>query len=101
MLRRLVRLPLRLRPPRRPRAVAKAVALFLGLLVLAEALRVLVGTNRHAVIPGKVYRSNQPSPDGLRDATAELGIRTVINLRGYGGINPNDWYPDEARVTSA
>jgi protein tyrosine phosphatase (PTP) superfamily phosphohydrolase (DUF442 family) len=101
MLRRLVRLPLRLRRPRRPRAVAKAVALVLGLLVLAEVLRMFAGNNRHEVIPGKVYRSNQPSEDGLREAIADLGIRTVINLRGYGGVHPNDWYPGEARATAA
>ena len=39
-------------------------------------------TNLHSVVPGKVYRSNHPSPARLRDLVARLGLRTVVNLRG-------------------
>jgi protein tyrosine phosphatase (PTP) superfamily phosphohydrolase (DUF442 family) len=34
------------------------------------------------VIPGKLYRSNHPSPAGLARRARRYGLRTVINLRG-------------------
>ena len=37
--------------------------------------------NSHAVIPGKLWRSYQPSPADLKK-WKERGIRTVVNLRG-------------------
>ena len=49
--------------------------------------------NFHEVDPGKFYRSAQMTPDELRDAIKQYGIRTVINLRGD---HPEDaWYTDE------
>ena len=72
-----------------------------GLLLLAvavpgyEVFRVVVWTNRHSVIPDRVYRSAQPSGGELRDEIRAKKIRTVINLRG---VSPGyDWYADEAR----
>lgn len=38
--------------------------------------------NWGVVRPGRLYRSNHPSPWQLRDAARRLGLRTVINLRG-------------------
>jgi len=38
--------------------------------------------NWGVVVPGRVFRSNHPSPWQLRDAARRLGLRTVINLRG-------------------
>lgn len=34
------------------------------------------------VVPGKLYRSAQPTAHGLEEAMTNYGIRTVINLRG-------------------
>jgi protein tyrosine phosphatase (PTP) superfamily phosphohydrolase (DUF442 family) len=72
----------------------------LALLVVAcgwEAVRVLALSNRHTVIPGRVYRCAQPTADDLRELAAQHGIRTVINLRGY---SPEfDWYVAEAAAT--
>ena len=34
------------------------------------------------MLPGKLYRSNHPSPGQLARAHHHLGLRTVINLRG-------------------
>lgn len=62
---------------------------------------VFAGPNRHAVIPGRVYRCSQPSVDGLRDQIAGHNIRTVINLRGPSLTPPADWYADELEVTHA
>ena len=34
------------------------------------------------VIPGRLYRSNHPTPGRLERATRRYGLRTIINLRG-------------------
>ncbi|QDU19102.1 tyrosine-protein phosphatase [Urbifossiella limnaea] len=83
-------------PRRRLLRLAGAAA---GLALAAEAGRVVVWTNRHAVVPGRVYRSAQLSPAGLTDEIAEHGIRTVVNLRGTCPDVP--WYLAEARATVA
>ena len=58
----------------------------------------LLVSNFHVVVPGQVYRTNQPTAEQLRHLIARYHIRTVINLRGFGfGA---DWYRNEARVTS-
>jgi len=68
----------------------------LTIAIVAEVLRVLVGTNEHWLIEGRVYRSAQLGPDRLRSVVVENGIRTLLNLRGYA---PDfDWYQEEARV---
>ncbi|MFL5812912.1 MAG: dual specificity protein phosphatase family protein [Bdellovibrionia bacterium] len=53
--------------------------------------------NFHEVDPGKLYRSAQLSGEELDHAIHQLGIRTVINLRGED-LN-SDWYKAEAQVT--
>lgn len=65
----------------------------------AEAARVMFGSNEHAVIPGKVYRSAQLSQQKLERVIADKGIKTVINLRGFGP--DQGWYMAEARATHA
>lgn len=70
-----------------------------GLGLTAEAARVFLLTNRHTVIPGRVYRSAQLSADTLTRVIAEHGVRTVVNLRGTCPDTP--WYMAEARATAA
>lgn len=49
--------------------------------------------------PSPVYRSDQMDPEMLRIVIRELGIRTVVNLRGP---NPGEsWYDDERATTLA
>jgi len=75
-------------------AVGSAVGL--SILLIAEVIRVLVGSNEHWLIEGRVYRSAQLGPARLRTVVEQNGIRTILNLRGY---SPDfDWYQDEARV---
>lgn len=62
-----------------------------------EAVRVLVGNNFHALVPGRVYRSAQVNARNLEKLIRTHGIRTVINLRGSS--DPMSWYLDECRVT--
>jgi protein tyrosine/serine phosphatase len=35
------------------------------------------------VIPGRLYRSNHPTPGHLAAATRRFGLRTLVNLRGH------------------
>ncbi|MDY3558238.1 tyrosine-protein phosphatase [Gemmata sp. JC673] len=72
-----------------------AAALGLG----AEVLRVVVRTNEHTVIPGRVYRTAQLKPDQLRELIADKGVRTVVNLRGV--CTDTAWYLGECRTTHA
>ncbi len=52
--------------------------------------------NFHTVDPGQAYRSGQPDAVGLKVAIGELGLRTVLNLRGeHPGT---DWYDAEKAV---
>ncbi len=81
---------------RRLLRLAGAVA---GLGLAAEAVRVFLYTNKHTVIPGRVYRSAQLSAAGLEREIADRGIRTVVNLRGTCPETP--WYTAEARATVA
>jgi protein tyrosine/serine phosphatase len=52
-----------------------------SLLVDHAFFRVL-WNNFSCVDPGKLYRSNHPTPAQLRASVRRYGIRTVINLRG-------------------
>lgn len=85
--------------PRRPlwRWVVRGVIAVLVLGIGYEAVRVYGSTNRHTVIPGKVYRCSQPSAAHLREMTEQYGIKTVLNLRGVTPWDP--WYQEEARAT--
>jgi protein tyrosine phosphatase (PTP) superfamily phosphohydrolase (DUF442 family) len=65
----------------------------------AEFVRVVLLANTHTVIPGRVYRTAQLSPEQLREFIAEKGIRTVVNLRGVCSNMP--WYIAECRATHA
>jgi protein tyrosine phosphatase (PTP) superfamily phosphohydrolase (DUF442 family) len=49
------------------------------------------------VVEGRVYRSGQPSDDDLREASATLGLATVVNLRGAQPDQP--WYIEELKTT--
>lgn len=93
------RLRFRLRAARRPRL--RLVLLLAAAPLVYEAARVVLGPNRHEVIPGRVYRSAQPTGDDLRELIAEKGIRTVTCLRGFCPGPQAPWYEDEVRATNA
>lgn len=90
--------------PARPRRISRR-GLFkiaggaVALGFTAEFLRVVAYTNVHEVVPGRVYRTAQLTPERLQDFIAAKGIRTVVNLRGVCGNMP--WYLDECRATHA
>jgi hypothetical protein len=63
----------------------------------AQALYVLVGSNFHTVIPGRVYRCAQPDGADLDRYARRHGVRTVVNLNGC--CDPKPQYLDESRAT--
>src|SRR5262249_17248271 len=64
---------------------------------LTRAAPVALGRTFHAVVPGRAYRSAQPTTADLERAVREYGVRTVVNLRGAG--EPFDWFLEESRAT--
>ena len=55
--------------------------------------------NFHVLDAGRAYRSAQPDPIGLENVISQLGIKTVLNLRGPNPGEP--WYDAEAQVCEA
>jgi protein tyrosine phosphatase (PTP) superfamily phosphohydrolase (DUF442 family) len=72
------------------------VAVVPALAVLGGLGLALSWTNLREVDPGRFYRSGQLNSAQLQGAIDELGIRTVINLRGRGDDEP--WYREESEV---
>ena len=52
-------------------------------LLVDHAVFRLVWDNFAEIIPGKLYRSNHPTPARLAAAKRRLGLRTLVNLRGH------------------
>jgi protein tyrosine phosphatase (PTP) superfamily phosphohydrolase (DUF442 family) len=55
-----------------------------------------LGTNFHAVVPGKIYRSAQLEAETLAEIVRRYGLRSVINLRGC--CPEFDWYHQERQT---
>jgi hypothetical protein len=53
--------------------------------------------NVHTLLPGRVYRCAQPTPESLERLVKEYGIRTVVNLRG--SCDGFAWYDAECRAS--
>jgi protein tyrosine phosphatase (PTP) superfamily phosphohydrolase (DUF442 family) len=75
-------------------------ALFMAGLVmlLAETLRIFVGANFHTVVPGRCYRSAQPSASFLESVQRTHGIRSILNLRDEN--EDQEWYREEKRAAA-
>ncbi len=52
-------------------------------LLVDHAVFRSVWTNLAEVVPGRLYRSNHPTPRHLATATRRYGLRTLVNLRGH------------------
>lgn len=63
--------------------VAGRAAAWSDSLFVDHAVFRLVWTNFATVLPGRLYRSNHPTPRQLALATRRLGLTTLINLRGH------------------
>jgi len=55
--------------------------------------------NFHVIEAGRAYRSAQPTAEGLQAAIEQLGLATVINLRGENPGQP--WWERERAVCEA
>jgi hypothetical protein len=86
------------RPPKPWRAVLWGFTIAVLFWVGAEAYGVFFGTNFHAIVPGRVFRSAQLSGANLALKLRACGIHTVVNLRG--NCDPSPWYLDESRATN-
>jgi len=89
----------RVHPPNGPLRIWLLWGCVLGIVaaVGTEAYHVLIGSNFHTVLAGRVYRCAQPSGHDVERRVHDWRIRTVINLRGC--CDPWPWYVDEARAT--
>ncbi len=65
-------------------ARGRAVA-WIDSLLIDHAVFRLVWTNFAVVAPGRLYRSNHPTPANLAAMTRRHGLKTLINLRGRTG----------------
>jgi protein tyrosine/serine phosphatase len=54
-------------------------------LLVDHAVFRIAFSNLGTVIPGRLYRGNHPTPARIRRLARDVGLRTVINLRGATG----------------
>ena len=64
-------------------AGASRTAAWRDSLLIDHAVFRVLWDNLAEVVPGKLYRSNHPTPSRLAAAKRKLGLRTLINLRGH------------------
>lgn len=90
--------PSTVKPPAggRKRRTAWRLAAVVLVSLAAYAAHLLLSRNLHAVVPGRVYRSGQPTPAMLADLQHDLGLQTVINLRG--AWQNEAWYVTEKQA---
>jgi protein tyrosine/serine phosphatase len=55
--------------------------------------------NFYEVVPGELYRSNQPTAAQIADYRRRYGIKTIINLRGRS--EDAAWYRDEIATAAS
>lgn len=80
-------------PPGRRRRLGKPLMLGLlcasAVIVFAECMRVIVGSNFHEVATNRCYRSAQPTPIFLESLERTHHIRSIVNLRDENDVA---WY---------
>lgn len=69
-------------PPARPLSPWKRLLGQLDLWLVDHGFLRALYANRFT-LPGPCYRSNQPSPAQIAQMATSLGLKTIINLRGY------------------
>jgi protein tyrosine/serine phosphatase len=79
----------------RKRIIVKGAVLAVVVMFVAECLRIFVGANFYAVVPGRCYRSAQPTPQFLESIKRTHGIVAILNLRGGDENGDEAWYQNE------
>lgn len=74
-------------------------ALIVAAIIGGYAAYMTLTTNFHTVLPGKLYRSAQPSGEDILEWHQRYGIKTIINLRGPHPNRP--WYEVERTVAES
>ncbi len=77
-----------------------ALIVAVGLAIAGPLRSYVFDSNLHAVIPGQVYRSAQPSEAEIDRWVPELGLRSIVNLRGAKGKDDRRWLAEEREATS-
>jgi protein tyrosine phosphatase (PTP) superfamily phosphohydrolase (DUF442 family) len=88
-------------PAFRAGLLLRGLALGVLVVLVALCLRTFVGSNFHTVIPGRVYRSAQPTADSLASMQRRHGIRTIVNLRGGDENDAEPWHQEEKQAAKA
>ncbi|WP_426126388.1 dual specificity protein phosphatase family protein [Pararhizobium sp. PWRC1-1] len=77
-----------------------ALVAFAGVLAFGAYFLAIQATgNFYAVVPGELYRSNQPTSAQVADYTKRYGIKTIVNLRGSS--EDAAWYKDEVATAAS
>jgi protein-tyrosine phosphatase len=76
----------------------KIVVVAVFVMAAAECLRVFVGSNFHAVVPGHCYRSAQPTPAFMEQLHRTHDIHAIINLRDEN--KDQIWYQCEIETAA-
>ena len=64
---------------------------YLGVMALLGRAPAL---NFEVVDPGRLLRSAQPGPGDLDEMAADLGLKTILSLRGIGDFDERKWARD-------
>lgn len=70
-----------------------------ALVVGGYLLTIQLTGNFYEVVPGELYRSNQPTAAQIADYKRRYGIKTIINLRGSS--EDAAWYRDEIAAAAS
>jgi protein tyrosine phosphatase (PTP) superfamily phosphohydrolase (DUF442 family) len=76
--------------------VVKCALCALFVMLVAECLRIFVGSNFNDVVAGKCYRCAQPTAPFLARVHGKYAIRSMVNLRDENEDAP--WYQEEKQA---
>jgi protein tyrosine phosphatase (PTP) superfamily phosphohydrolase (DUF442 family) len=91
-----------MRSSRRASSLVAVLVAAIGIgLAIAGPLRSYVfESNLHPVVAGQIYRSAQPSEREIDRWVPELGLRSIVNLRGAKGRDDRRWLAEERVAAS-
>lgn len=80
----------------RTRMLVKGAFAAALVMLIAECLRIFVGSNMHTVVPGKCFRSAQPTAQFLESVQKTHGVCSIVNLRDEN--EDQAWYQEEKQA---
>jgi protein tyrosine phosphatase (PTP) superfamily phosphohydrolase (DUF442 family) len=79
---------------------ALLVAIGVGLAIAGPLHSFVFDSNLHPVVGGQIYRSAQPSEGDIDRWVPELGLRSIVNLRGARSQDDRVWLTEERAAAS-